>query len=163
MDGATANLIFLDKIEQRLTDLLKLVGNGNGLPDHGAALSSAILEQLSPAVQALISAADAHKAMTESMERDDDGDGHAQMMASHTKLVEAVAGLQNTMTISANRAGTETRAALAPVVDSLRTLLAGIDKLFALVSKKRKYKMKIDRNHQTKLIQGVEIIETEGE
>lgn len=159
MDIATANLIFLDKIERHGSDLLKVFTDGVSLAPDFTELIKVIDAAATPAANHLENVA---AMLVKILDRMSAGEG-GETDESGANLAQAVMALQNAITIQANRAATDLRSAVLPVLDSHGKLLDAINKLTTLLSKKRKYAMKIDRNHQTKLIQGVEIIETEGE
>ena len=150
MDIQTASVIFLDRIEKNLSEIIKLVGGGElKAPDLAAAIMDGLKPILEPMAKVAADTSEILKVMRSNIE--DSGDTQEQ-----ERLLPAIAALQNTVTVSTNRSASEMRSALSPLAESL-------GKLLQLLSKKRKYKMVVDRNHTTKLIQGIEIIETEGD
>lgn len=156
MDRDTANLVFLDRIERNTADLLKAL-SGSEIPDISMAVTQSMTAQFAPLIAEVRAALSEYKEERDSEE----DDGEDRMMQAHDKMMQALFAVQNAVTMTANKIGVEVRAAMAPVNDSLGTLRGGISELVKMLSRKRRYNLKIDRNHQTKLIQNVEIIEAE--
>ncbi len=156
MDVATASLIFLDRIEKDLSELIKQVTGGGleaAMPDLGKVLADALAPTLSMLETHGKNSGDVLTAIRAAVEKTG-GDGAE-------KLLPSIAALQNAVTISANRSAAEIKNAVAPIVDSQRNLQAVLERQVAELSRRRTYKLKIDRNHQTKLIQDVEISEVD--
>ena len=148
MDVATASLIFLDRIERNLSEIIKLSGGGDiQAPD----IAKAIMEAVTPILEPMGKVAETSTEILQSIRVLVEA---SEKVEEKEALLPAIAAVQNAVTISTNRAASEMRSALSPLAES-------IGQLIQLLRKKRKYKMVIDRNHTTKLIQGVEIIEEE--
>lgn len=150
MDISSAALVFLDRIERNTSDLAKAIESGIGSVDSDEeGVEESIKEAILPASEALQRIEKALEEIIAQLGKDPSG-----------AEIEAIRALQNAVTVMGNRVASDMARAITPLVESHGKLLPVMQSVLELLGRKRTYKMSVDRNYQTKLIQAVTIEET---